>query len=152
MYHYVYRTTCIPNGKTYVGVRSSRCWPTEDTYLGSGTALTAAVRKYGRKCFSKQVLVIVETREEALRIEAALVTEAVAKDPRTYNRTKGGFSGPGYRIWTDSQKEALRRSMNRPERKAQLRLLNLGNQRRLGTRGSERQRQAVAAANRRRTG
>lgn len=149
MKHYVYRTTCRVNGKTYVGIRSCEGSPFDDTYLGSGVALLAAVRKYGREAFTKQVLVIVESREEALRIEAALVTDDVARDRSTYNRTRGGGSGPLTQVWTEERREKARRSMT-PERKARLRLLNLGNQRRLGTKGSERQRQAVAEANRRR--
>jgi hypothetical protein len=149
MTHYVYRTTCLVNGKTYVGVRSCEGDPREDSYLGSGTYLLHAIRKYGREAFSKQVLVIVGTREEALRIEAALVTPAVCRDRRNYNRSPGGGSPPVDLVRTPEQRERYRQAMT-PERKARLREINLGNQRRLGTTGSERHRRAVAEANRRR--
>jgi len=150
MYHYVYRTTCLVNGKTYIGVRSSKRWPVDDWYKGSGTALQLAFRKYGRDAFSKQVLVIVETRAEVLRIEALMVPEEVARDRSNYNRTRGGGSGPLFRQVTEAEKELHRARMNDPVVKERMRQLNLGNQRRKGTVGSDRQRQAVSESNRRR--
>lgn len=98
MLHYVYRTTHIPTGRWYVGIRTSRRWPTQDPYLGSGKALRSVVRAHPRSEFSKQVLVIVETREEAARIEAALVGAAEVANPMCLNLCEGGQAGPvGYR-------------------------------------------------------
>lgn len=152
LYHYVYRTTCSVNGKWYIGIRSCRCWPTRDAYLGSGVALQAAIRKYGGKAFKKAVLVVVQTRDEALRIEAALVTEDTVLDRSSYNRTRGGGSGPLTHRMTLAGKRKHRQRMSDPDWKRYMLQFNLGNQRRLGKTGSERQRLAVVASNKRRAG
>jgi hypothetical protein len=109
MFHYVYRTTHIPTSRWYVGIRTSGCWPGDDPYLGSGKVLRALVRAHPRGEFSKQVLAIVETREEAARIEAAL---ARPEDPDCLNLIPGGDRGIlGYR-YTDEQRARLRDNQN----------------------------------------
>lgn len=49
-YHSLYFTINKLNGKVYVGRHSSNT--SEDRYLGSGIAITAAIKKYGRENFS----------------------------------------------------------------------------------------------------
>jgi hypothetical protein len=84
--HYVYRLTHVPTGRWYVGIRSCACDPSADPYLGSGKALKALPREE----LSKRVLVIVETREEAARIEAQLVGSSEIADPMCLNLIAGG--------------------------------------------------------------
>jgi len=50
---YIYLTTCLINKKQYIG---SHYGYTNDNYLGSGTALKAAIKKYGNSNFVKFVL------------------------------------------------------------------------------------------------
>lgn len=54
--YYIYEITNNLNGKTYVGQRTCHCNITEDSYMGSGTVITAAINKYGRENFSKAIL------------------------------------------------------------------------------------------------
>jgi hypothetical protein len=50
---YIYLTTCLINKKQYIG---SHYGYINDNYLGSGTALKAAIKKYGNSNFVKIVL------------------------------------------------------------------------------------------------
>lgn len=77
MNHYVYQIISLtPDGngvlKIYSGLRSCECNPEEDTeYLGSGTAITRAIEKYGREKFMKIIIGKFSTREEAHDCETA---------------------------------------------------------------------------------
>jgi len=133
MFHYVYKTTHIPTGRWYVGIRSCHVWPTEDSsYLGSGSTLLSLVRQEGRGAFAKQVLVIVETRAEAARIERELVGPDQVADPMCLNLCGGGDCGPrGFshseearrkiqathkgRTWTREHRLAHAAAMNRAD-------------------------------------
>jgi len=95
----VYRTTCLANGKIYIGVHKTR--DPNDAYLGSGSVLQSAILKHGRDQFTKEVLFIFETRSEAYAKEKELVTAAFAKRADTYNLMEGGVESPG---WYDAQK------------------------------------------------
>lgn len=90
MKHLVYKTTNLVNGKYYIGVHSCNC--TECKYLGSGKALKAALTKYGRENFSREILHEVSTREEAFEVERQLVKPL---DPLSYNLNKGGANERG---------------------------------------------------------
>lgn len=52
---YVYKTTNLKNGKIYIGQKQSSTFSAEK-YLGSGTLLTRAVKKYGKQNFSVELL------------------------------------------------------------------------------------------------
>lgn len=94
MYHYIYRIDRPTTGEWYVGIRSCKCWPTDDVnYLGSGKVIKAKVKKHGRDAFTKTILAIVETREEAARIEAALVGPTQVADRLCLNLCEGGDCG-----------------------------------------------------------
>jgi len=93
VYHYVYKTIHTPTGRWYVGIRSCRCWPGDDPYLGSGLVLRRTIRKYGREEFSKLILVMVQTRKEAARIEAALIGPREVRNRLCLNVRTGGTGG-----------------------------------------------------------
>lgn len=52
---YIYKTTCLVNGKIYIG-QSIKEPSTSQNYLGSGTLVCLAIKKYGKQNFSKEVL------------------------------------------------------------------------------------------------
>lgn len=83
--HLVYKTTNLVNGKFYIGVHSCNC--KSCSYLGSGFALKAAIRKYGKDNFKRETLKVFSTRQEAYNFEAKLVDK---EDPLSYNLIKGG--------------------------------------------------------------
>ena len=86
----IYKTTNLINNKFYVGKHKASSDNPNDDYLGSGSALNAAIKKYGRENFKKEVLHIFKTEEEAYDKEAELVTEDVINDPLCYNQMLGG--------------------------------------------------------------
>jgi hypothetical protein len=48
----IYITTNLINGKQYIGLHSKN----NKSYLGAGTLLLKAIKKYGKENFSKEIL------------------------------------------------------------------------------------------------
>lgn len=88
-YHIVYKTTNTVNNKIYVGLHSTN--KIEDNYLGSGFILKSALKKYGKDKFSREVLYIYHTRQEARTKEAQIVDKEFCDRLDTYNLTIGGM-------------------------------------------------------------
>lgn len=92
MYHYLYKITNAINSKYYIGVHSTN--NLDDGYMGSGIAITKAVKKYDTKSFTKEILEFFDTREAALEREASVVTDSLVLDHQCYNLTLGGNAPP----------------------------------------------------------
>lgn len=88
-HHIVYKTTNTVNQRSYVGLHSTNV--IEDGYLGSGWVLKSALKKYGKVAFTRTILHVCDTREEARRIEASIVTQEYIESTDTYNLTPGGM-------------------------------------------------------------
>lgn len=88
MFHFLYKTTNKVNGKIYIGIHSTDC--IEDGYIGSGTNLLAAKKKYGAGNFSREILEFCDTREQLLDLEKSVVTQDFVDRPDTYNCIVGG--------------------------------------------------------------
>lgn len=95
MNHYVYLTTNLVNGKKYIGKRSCQCPIEEDSYLGSGKALRKAIDQYGPENFSKEILKICSTEDEAYRYEAEMISKYNAKESRDFYNLDGRGRGTG---------------------------------------------------------
>ena len=89
-YHIIYKTTNKVNKRFYIGMHSTN--NLKDDYLGSGFALKDALKKYGRANFTKEILFVFSTREEARAKEAELVNEDFLKNPLVYNLVEGGMA------------------------------------------------------------
>ena len=89
MKHYIYKTTNLINGKTYIGKHSSQNIET-DNYLGSGKILKKAIKKYGRQNFKKQVLHVFSIEEQAYLKQKDIVDQQFLSRKDTYNITLGG--------------------------------------------------------------
>jgi hypothetical protein len=61
--------------------------------MGSGKLIKAAIRKYGKENFTKEILHICSSLEELNQRERELVTAEVLKDPLSYNIALGGGGG-----------------------------------------------------------
>lgn len=111
MNHYVYRIDRPATGEWYVGIRSCKCWPTEDTnYLGSGVVIKSKIAIHGQDQFAKTVLAQVESRAEAERVEAGLVDHKQLKDPLCMNMYRGGSQGSLGYVHTDETKSKMSES------------------------------------------
>ena len=90
-YHFVYETTCLVNGKKYIGKHSTN--NLNDGYLGSGVLLKKAIAKYGVGAFERKILHMCDTLEECLLLEAQLVDESTIELDEYYNLKCGGRGG-----------------------------------------------------------
>lgn len=107
MKYIVYLTTNKVNNKIYIGVHKTENPEVFDGYLGCGayvnkpssynkgkTHLHNALLKYGCSAFYRTTLKVFDNLEDALDLEAWLVTESFVKRPDTYNMVVGGGNLP----------------------------------------------------------
>lgn len=87
-YNYFYKITNNINGKFYYGIHSTD--NLNDGYMGSGTRLNKAYKKYGKENFSKEILKFFDTREELSDYEEIIVNESLIHDDDCYNISLGG--------------------------------------------------------------
>lgn len=94
IYHYCYVIHDSTNGMKYFGVRSHETEPEKDKYLGSGSKITAAIKEKGKDKFSKEVLAVFDTREEAMEYEEVYMAENDCVDsPEYYNLSAKSTGG-----------------------------------------------------------
>lgn len=106
----VYQTTNTETSRFYIGVHLTS--NPNDAYLGSGKALKAAVKKYGRTAFKKIVLFEFKTSDEAYAKEGELVTPELIASGRVYNLARGGVRSIE---WGDKRKQTALRGEAHPQ-------------------------------------
>lgn len=95
---YIYETTNLLDGCTYIGKHYQPDNAPIDLYYGSGIRIMRAVKKYGRQNFKKVVLLHgLKTEEEANEAEVRLIAEARSRGKAEYNIALGGNGAKGYR-------------------------------------------------------
>lgn len=124
---FLYKTTNRLNGRFYIGVRTFKNNPSDDTYLGSGRAIKAAISKYGFHNFKREILLIASAKY-CYEIEERLVTQSLVDSEICYNLAKGGWGGSRgkqalikmkatkkaqYESLTDEQKEERKNWLNK---------------------------------------
>ena len=95
MYGYIYLIVNNVNGKTYVGKHKSSKLYNQDKYMGSGTILKLAQKKYGIENFEKFLICYTESEEDACEKEKFWIAEYRRRGKAEYNIDKGGRGG-GY--------------------------------------------------------
>ena len=85
----VYKIINITNEKYYIGVHKTN--NLNDSYFGSGIAIKAAISKYGKENFKKEIIFITESKEEAYLKEKELTPDYNSN--HTYNMRIGGAGG-----------------------------------------------------------
>ena len=86
MFGYIYETTNLVNGKTYIGKKKGEF---DKTYYGSGMILKQALNKYGKENFEVVVISTYDTEEDLNNAEILFIE---TRNP-TYNIAKGGTGG-----------------------------------------------------------
>lgn len=107
--HYVYLITNLINNKKYIGKRSCSCDIDQDTYLGSGVAITKAIKKYGRDSFKKEILAICNTEDEAYQKEREIIEATKAYSNKMYYNI--AFGGLGNTHDFHPTKEAIKKGL-----------------------------------------
>lgn len=107
-YGFIYVTTNWVNGKRYVGQRKFKNkW---QKYLGSGTILKRAIKKYGKESFSVSIIDIAYSKEELNNKEKQWIFELNACSAEDYyNMTYGGDGGNTICNYNELQMQELSR-------------------------------------------
>lgn len=132
IYHFIYKTTNTINGKYYLGVHSTE--NIDDGYLGSGTVLKAAISKYGKPSFVREILQYFPDRTAAFFAERALISDEIVTDESSYNICLGGLGAVGSLIPNDDTKAKMAAAQKAAYAEGR-RSSNKG--KKLGTRNSE---------------
>lgn len=94
MIGFIYKTTCLINGKIYIGKHESS---ESDNYLGSGTIFKKALKKYGKENFRREILRLCETLHELEVWEYVFIKKYHAQDPSIgYNIADGDVNSSEY--------------------------------------------------------
>lgn len=111
-YYTIYKITHNPSNKFYIGRHITD--NLNDSYMGSGKLITAAIKKYGADQFTKTYISIFSEEHLMYEKEAELVTEEFCKREDTYNVAPGGFGGGWRHINSNVE---LRQQKNKKARK-----------------------------------
>jgi group I intron endonuclease len=91
MIYYIYKITNLCNDKIYIGIHKTQSL--DDGYMGSGKLLKAAIKKYGKDNFKKEVLETFKNEKDMIAREQELVTEEFISSEDNYNIMLGGKFG-----------------------------------------------------------
>lgn len=118
----IYQTTNLINGKKYIGKDKNN----NPNYLGSGSILKKAIKKYGKENFKKEILEVCSSKEELWKREEYWLEFFNAEsNPNFYNKTNKAFGNSGQteegkdkiskarKGWTPSEEIKRRMSENR---------------------------------------
>lgn len=90
-FYIIYKINNKINGKFYIGVHKTT--DVNDDYYGSGHSIKAAIEKYGKENFKKEILHIFTNAKTAFKKEKEIVNENMLKNENCYNIKKGGQGG-----------------------------------------------------------
>ena len=107
-YYIVYKIVNNINGKIYIGVHQTK--DINDGYMGSGTNIRRAIKKYGKENFTKYVIEIFDTPEKMFEMETILVSDEFLDSSKSYNINKGGlgsFDHINKNYWTEEKRSDI---------------------------------------------
>jgi len=114
--YYIYRIKNLINGNTYIG--QHKYLRLNDGYLGSGTLIRRAIKKYGKENFSKEIIISGDfTKEQIDRFEKCAIFMERVNGKSEYNITNGG-EGCSFRRSEKTRRirsEAQRKLWQNPE-------------------------------------
>jgi hypothetical protein len=90
-YYVIYKITNLINDKIYIGAHITN--NVNDSYLGSGTTIINAVKKYGSINFKKEIIFFLDDKEKMYDKEKEIVNEEFVKRRDNYNNKIGGIGG-----------------------------------------------------------
>ena len=91
MHHFIYKTTNSLNGKYYKGMHSTDVL--DDGYIGSGTILNNAIKKYGIGSFTREIIQFADSADKLRELESVYITKDDVVSDQCYNIAMGGQGG-----------------------------------------------------------
>lgn len=108
-YGFIYITTNKINNKKYIGQRKLANNSSDDAYLGSGTYLLNAIKKYGRDNFYRETIEYANSKEELNELEEYYISKYRATESDDYyNIHAGGRSGNKFAGWSNERLEQFK--------------------------------------------
>ena len=95
MYYTIYKITNVINNKIYIGKHQTEI--INDSYYGSGRSILAAIKKYGKENFKKEILFVFDNECQMNEKELEIITEEFVSRRDTYNLGIGGEGGPHFK-------------------------------------------------------
>ena len=77
---YIYKTTNLINGKIYIGKSIRTDQYSKENYMGSGTYIQMAFKKYGKENFKKEILEYADNKEHLSNLESEYIREYNSAD------------------------------------------------------------------------
>ena len=111
-HNYFYRTTNQINWHYYFGIHSTD--DLEDGYIGTGTLLKRAIKKYGKQNFVKIIIADYSTRKEASDHEKLAVTMVQVECDECYNLKTGGLNEATFKHTPEARKKISDAQIGKP--------------------------------------
>ena len=113
--YYIYRTTNLINGKTYIGQHETSDM-LNDFYIGSGKLIKRAIKKYGKENFKNEILEVVLSRFEANYMEKMYISKERSIGKAEYNIADGGSGSSGHHRTEEAKKRmsSVKKGENNP--------------------------------------
>jgi group I intron endonuclease len=90
----IYKTINLINGKIYIGQDTKN----NPNYLGSGKIIKEAIKKYGKKNFTKEIIEICDSQEELNYREIYWIDKLGSRNNEIgYNILSGGLGSTGFK-------------------------------------------------------
>ncbi len=103
MFYTIYKITNTSNNKFYIGAHKTS--NLDDGYMGSGSDIKKAIKRYGLENFTKEILHVFDSPDEMFNQEKILL-EGVWNTPSCYNKMPGGYGGGPGSAWAENNKNA----------------------------------------------
>lgn len=111
MYGYIYQTMNLITGIKYIGKKKSSTFLKD--YYGSGIAIKAAIKKYGKQNFDVKLIEWCRTREELSAREIFYIRCFNAdRSDQYYNISAGGEGGNTYSGKSESEMNDIKRKIS----------------------------------------
>lgn len=126
IYYIIYQVCNTINGKIYIGAHATN--NLNDGYMGSGTVIKKAIKKYGKDVFLNEVLYCFDNEVDMYAKEATLVTENFCNQKTNYNMKSGGIGSIKHSIETKIKMSENHpyKNKKRPEHARKMQLLMTG--------------------------
>ena len=93
--YYIYMTTNKINGKQYIGQHKGCI---NDNYIGSGTLITKAIKKYGKENFTKEIIELCTAENIDEKEKYWINYYNAVENKHFYNQMEGGTGGDGWKV------------------------------------------------------